>query len=276
MGKSKYLNMTSLFANANNITTIQKKKGICNNLTILDLFIFINLIKIDERAFEECMNLITVSLPQNIEEISNRAFNDCSISYLNFNNLTNLSIIGNNAFANNKFKRLDLSYCTNLKTIGDRAFSSNYKSYPKKDGIKILKLPQSLCDIGKSAFEDNMIENLDISNCINLKIINDSCFYKNKIKILKLPNTIEIICDNAFEDNQIEELDLSNCTNLKNIKHHAFIFNPLKEIKILDKIEIICGNDQLDYSWNKFVDFYNSNGKKAGDYKLINNQWQMV
>ena len=125
-----------------------------------------------------------------------------------------------------------------------------------------------------SAFEDNKIEDLDISNCINLKIINDSSFYKNKIKNLKLPNSIEKIGICSFTYNNIENLDLSNCNSLRNIALNAFLHNQLQEIKILENIKIVYDNNQLDDQWNKFVDFYNNNGKKAGDYKLINNQWQ--
>ena len=141
-------------------------------------------------------------------------------------------------------------------------------------GIKFLKLPDSLEEIGLSTFEDNKIEDLDISNCKNLKIVNDSSFYKNKIKNLKLPDSIEKIGICSFTYNNIENLDLSNCNNLRNIALNAFLHNQLQEIKILENIKIVYDNNQLDDQWNKFVDFYNNNGKKAGDYKLINNQWQ--
>jgi hypothetical protein len=106
-----------------------------------------------------------------------------------------------------------------------------------------------------------------------LKIINSYAFKKNQIKYLKLPQNIIAIYSGAFMTNQIEILDLSEYLNLKGIGDDAFLDNPLKEIKILDniKIEYDYGRDDL---WNNFIIFYNDNDKKAGNYKLENDQWQ--
>ena len=76
--------------------------------------------------------------------------------------------------------------------------------------------------------------------------------------------------------NQIEILDLSNCIKLKHIVFDAFSNNLLNEIKILNDITIDYDND-YDYKddlWNRFVKYYNDNEKKAGDYKLENNEWK--
>jgi len=223
MQKSKYLNLASLFTQIDNdIMKLKGKNYARDDMTILDLNNFNDLICIDKNGFEGCKNLKTVFLPLKIERILDYAFNKCGITNLNFNNITNLFKIGESAFANNKFKRLDLSNCTKLKTI-----------------------------------EDNV-------------------FFNNEIIILKLPYSILKIGDFAFEENKIEELDLSNYTNLKLIDENAFIKNPLQKIKILGGINVIYDSYFSNDLWNKFVDFYNINGKKAGDYKLINNQWQIV
>jgi len=125
------------------------------------------------------------------------------------------------------------------------------------------------------AFKNNQIETLNLSNCINLRIIKVYAFFNNPIKQLKLSKNIELIEYHAFENNQIESLDLSNCIKLKEILSDAFSDNPLKEVKILDNIEI---EYDIDYykndMWNIFARYYNNNKKKAGDYKYIDNKWQ--
>ena len=280
----------------------------CKNL--INVILPLNIEKILDYAFNDCsIQYVNLSLLNELSIISKYAFANNKIKLLDLSNCKKLTKIYEGAFANNEIKKLklpdslkeinsyaficnnlenvDLSNCKKLTKIGDGAFAINYINYEYDKernayikilntikGIKFLKLPDSLEEIGLSTFEDNKIEDLDISNCINLKIINDSSFYKNKIKNLKLPNSIEKIGICSFTYNNIENLDLSNCNNLRNIALNAFLHNPLQEIKILENIKIVYDNNQLDDQWNKFVDFYNNNGKKAGDYKLINNQWQ--
>ncbi len=179
MQKSKYLNLASLFTQIDNdIMKLKGKNYARDDMTILDLNNFNDLICIDKNGFEGCKNLKTVFLPLKIERILDYAFNKCGITNLNFNNITNLFKIGESAFANNKFKRLDLSNCTKLKTIEDNVFFNNE--------IIILKLPYSILKIGDSAFEENKIEELDLSNCINLKLIGDRVFLNNEIKKNKI------------------------------------------------------------------------------------------
>jgi hypothetical protein len=136
-----------------------------------------------------------------------------------------------------------------------------------------LKLPKNIKEIYDSTFAYNQIEILDLSNCINLKNIGIYAFEENQIKQLKLPQNIEIIKRYAFEKNEIKILDLSNYIKLKQIEIYAFLYNPLTEIKILDDITIEYNNDKDDM-WNKFAKYYNKNNKKAGDYKLENNEWK--
>jgi len=96
----------------------------------------------------------------------------------------------------------------------------------------------------------------------------------NSIKQLKLPKNIEILGNFAFYNNQIEILDLSNCKKLNEIRLNNFSDNLLKEIKILDDIMIEYNNDYKNDLWNRFVEYYNNNKKKSGDYKLENDEWQ--
>ena len=137
-----------------------------------------------------------------------------------------------------------------------------------------MKLPKNIEEIRKNAFEDNQIESLDLSSCINLNIINECAFESNQIKQLKLPQNINLINVEAFSFNKIKILDLSNCTQLKEIDENAFLNNPLNEIKILEEVEIEFNIDYKNDVWKKFIKYYHNHVEKSGDYKLENNEWQ--
>jgi len=58
------------------------------------------------------------------------------------------------------------------KNIGREGF--------KRNKIKTLKLPNLIEEIERSAFENNNIEELDLSSCSNLKNIEIDAFQNNK------------------------------------------------------------------------------------------------
>ncbi len=245
MRKSKYLVFNSFYFNFNDdLSEIKEIKELFENQNILDLERFDKMKIIIKKNFFANENINFIYLPVSIEKI------------------------GEFAFYINQIKSLDLSNCINLNIISDCAFKSNQ--------IKQLKLPQNIETIDAYAFKNNQIKSLDLSNCINLNIISDCAFKSNQIKQLKLPKNIEVMYKDAFKNNKIEMLDLSNCTNLKLIDRYAFVENPLNEIKILDNINFEYYNytEYKDDLWKKFVKYYHKNDKKAGDYKLENNQWQ--
>jgi len=142
--------------------------------------------------------------------------------------------------------------------------------------LNFVFLPISIEAIDISSFFQNNIQALDLSNCINLNIIMGWAFGKNQIKQLKLPKNIEMMSMEAFGKNQIKLLDLSNCINLKVIYDNTFAGNPLKEIKILNNINVEFTNNLKNFNdlWYDFAKYYNKNKKKAGNYKLENNEWK--
>ena len=245
MRKSKYLIINSFYFDFNNdLTEITNVKKLFKKQNILDLERFDKMKIIIKKNFFANENINFIYLPVSIEKIGECAFLDCRIQIL------------------------DLSNCIKLKNIERSVFYENQ--------IKYFKLPQTIENINNFAFSINQIKLLDLSQCIHLKYIDDYSFKSNQIKQLKLPKNIEEIRFCAFEYNQIESLDLSNCIKLKEINSNVFYENPLTEIKILNDIKIDYDNnyDYKDDVWNKFVKYYHKNDKKAGDYKLENNQWQ--
>jgi len=242
MRKSKYLVLNSFYFDFNyDLSEIKEIKALFENQNILDLFRFKKMKFIKKNQFLECKNINFVYLPININKIYEQAF------------------------STNQIEILDLSKCLKLKWIDRGCFENNQ--------IKRLKLPENIEIIDEFAFYSNQIKILDLSNCIKLKNIELGAFEENQIKQLKLPENIEIINSFSFYENQIEILDLSNCKNIKEISIFAFLDNPLKTIKILNDIEIEYGLDDHNI-WNRFVKYYNKNNKKAGDYKLENNEWK--
>ena len=124
----------------------------------------------------------------------------------------------------------------------------------------------------KESFKNQNI--LDLFRFDKIKSITEYKFNGYNINFVYLPKNIEKIEYCAFYKNQIQILDLSNCIKLKHIIFNAFSNNPLNEIKILDNIKIEYDKKNINNLWNKFAIYYNDNNKKAGDYKLENNEWQ--
>ena len=149
---------------------------------------------------------------------------------------------------------------------------TNVKELFKKQNILDLHRFDILKNIERFAFKENQIKQLKLPQTI--ENINNFVFENNQIKQLRLTKNIKIIDAYAFESNKIKILDLSNCVKLKKIKWCAFSINPLKEIKILGNIEIEYEDYYKKDMWNEFVIYYNDNNKKAGNYKLENNEWK--
>jgi len=106
--------------------------------------------------------------------------------------------------------------------------------------------------------------------------IDDKSFLKNNIQNVDLSNNINIqqIGTLAFCDNNITYIDLSKCNKLTLIGEHAFANNPIKEIKILENKILLYNKKYKHERWNQFAIYYNKTGKRAGDYKLENDEWK--
>ena len=115
---------------------------------------------------------------------------------------------------------LDLFRFDKIKIIIAEEFS-------KHENFNFIYLPVSIEKIDEYAFWNCKIQILDLSNCINLKNIERSVFYKNQIKYLKLPQTIENINNFVFENNQIKSLELSQYIHLKYIGEYSFGSNQI-------------------------------------------------
>lgn len=150
-----------------------------------------NVMSIQERAFEGCKKLTSVTIPSSVTSIGNSAFLDCTgLESITIGNGVNS--IGNSAFA----------WCTSLNSvtipnsitnIGDGAFACS--------GLLSVTIPGSVVSLGDGAFDScsrlisatiekgvNNIGNNTFSSCIDLTTVS-------------IPSTVTSIGNGAFAGN---------------------------------------------------------------------------
>ena len=211
---------------------------------------------INSYAFQNCLSIEKVELPDTLEEIRSSAFSGCE-------NLENVVIpdsvksIWGAVFENcSSLESIKLS--KSLETIGLFEFSGCKK-------LKNINIPNSVKSIELSAFKDcKNLESVNLSN--SLKKIESSAFYDcEKLKSIDIPNSVKSIGNAAFDGcislekvklpeflKKIEESTFSSCKNLRSIEipntvktigHSAFSnCISLETVKLPENLEIIDYN----------------------------------
>lgn len=147
----------------------------------------------------------------------------------------NLVEIGKFAFTRNAITgELDLSILTSLEEIGRDAFNNNLI-----EGLNLKGL-DSLAKIGEFAFKSNKISGtLDISDLSKLETISWCVFQSNSIKSVKWGEknkALKKIESVAFSNNRIEgTLDFNVLENLENIDSSAFSNNLIEGVRFGEK-----------------------------------------
>ena len=153
--------------------------------------------EIAEKAFNNCVNITSVSIGDNVNVIGDSAFSYCT-------NVTSV-IIGNNAkeisdwaFHNTRITSINLP--NGLISIGMDAFSQTK--------LTSVTIPDSVEVIGEAAFyELESLKSVVISKDSNLQTIGVSAFQKTGITNILIPASVTRIEFGAF----------MNCSNLTNI-----------------------------------------------------------
>lgn len=163
---------------------------------------------IEQRAFVNCTNLVSLGETTSITSIGYEAFNGCeSLSSIDLSNCS--SWPDNSVFENCKsLKEIKLPstlteipnyfFCgctgltsfdfTNITKIGSSAFEGT--------GLTSVVIPASVKDIGDNTFKNcNNLKNVDLGN---INSIGSSAFEGCKIDSLTIPATISSIGNNAF------------------------------------------------------------------------------
>ena len=139
----------------------------------------------------------------------------------------NVEYICESAFAESSFSEIDLYYY--VKEIDDNAF--------RNSRLVIFNLPNSLCKLGKSAFEGcTNLEAIVISN--GLKVIEENTFLGClKLNHVEIPWGVESIEKNSFKDcSSLSSIRFPR--SLKRIKRHAFIGCPLIKVQLYKSTKV--------------------------------------
>jgi hypothetical protein len=162
--------------------------------------------------------------------------------------------VGKSAFAGRGLVKIILP--VGLKTIEDSAFSNNR--------LTSVVIPDTVTGIADDAFSGNRIKELALSN--RLVFLGGGAFAENRLETLVIPASLDHIPGGAFRGNLIKTLDLGGA---KMVIARAFDGAGIETVKVSSgaNINSMCG---LDAS---FINFYNSNGKRAGTYVKNGKIW---
>ncbi len=182
---------------------------------------------IEQRAFVNCTNLVSLGETASITSIGSEAFNGCeSLSSIDLSNCS--SWPDNSVFENCKsLKEIKLpstlteipNYLfygctgltsfdfTNITKIGSSAFEGT--------GLTSVVIPASVKDIADYAFENcNNLKSVDLGN---INSIGSSAFEGTGLTNVVIPASVKDIADNTFKNcNNLKSVDLGNINFIGN------------------------------------------------------------
>lgn len=170
-----------------------------NCVNITEITIPDTVITIGLRAFKGCTHLNKVTIGASVQQINNMAFQQC-VRLSNIIVPDNLTVIGNFAFADCEGIRA-ITIPESVTSIGDYAFSGC-------TGLTSVNIPESLTSIGQSVFSGCTgltSVNMDRS----LTLISRNMFMGcSEITDVNIPEQVNLIPEGAFK----------NCAALNNVK----------------------------------------------------------
>ena len=130
-------------------------------------------------CFYRCGGMVAIKFPENLKRIGLRAFEGC----------VNLEYFNNPIKP--EFKGI-MTFPQSLETIDSIAFANCMK-------IRSIVFPRNLSNLGRQAFRNTNVMDLDFTSCRKLKLIGGYAFFECKqLRNFKLPPNLETIEPRAF------------------------------------------------------------------------------
>lgn len=158
--------------------------------------------------------------------------------------------------------------------IGDQAFFGQ--------SLTTVSLSTSLTTIGNSAFFGNRLTSIAIPNSVTL--IGEDAFANNSLISVTFGNRIETLGARAFADNKLTTISLP--ASLKTLVEsiNRPYYQSVQEMQYSQRGTFLGNNIQtitlpanakfsLNWIGNNFIDFYQSQNRKAGTYTWSGRVW---
>lgn len=223
------------------------------------------LVRIRDRAFSGCSNLINITVPDSVIEIGEKAFYDnIRLSSVTFGNESRLSDIGELAFSGCS-KLRSFSVPAGVERLGESAFyrdtamiffevkegNTHYRAIDgalcSPDGTRLIcypygktskaVIPESVTTVGSYGFRYARCQGIDFSNT---EVIEEYAFFQSRIKgDLVLPDNITSIGGYSFANNYFI-LTLTFGNGFEKIPEYAFAScTAIDDINFSDSITTI-------------------------------------
>lgn len=206
------------------------------NVYLESIILPLNCTSIDDYAFSNCTELISVVLSNNLQSIGSNSFEGCPISTINFPN--SLQTIGNYAFSSCALQTLNLP--NSITNLGEAAFYNC-------GGIKTLEIPSGITVINNSTFS-NLWNLTSITFPNTIISIGDYAFESClKLTSINLPSSLTSIGENSFA----YCYELQNITlpiKLSQIGPNAFLNTPIIKIISLNPIPPKISSTSFDFN----------------------------
>jgi hypothetical protein len=193
-----------------------------------------------------------VTIPESVNFIGNYVFYRRNITSITIPD--SVTTIGNAAFSFNRLTSVTIP--NSVTSIGYSAFSNNQ--------LTSVTIPNSVTSIGEWTFSNNQLTSVNIPDSV--KTIESGAFSSNEITSVTIPNSVTAIEDFAFISNQLTSVTIPN--SVTSIGLAVFSINKLTRVTI--GADVMIG--RYAFGDTGFNEFYERNGKKAGEYTYDENQ----
>lgn len=179
-------------------------------------------------AFEDCVNLESIFIPDTVEKIGDEAFKGCE-SLTEINIPYSVSYIGEMSFCG-------CSAITSIEIPNSVTFIGNYAFFNCKSA-KYITLPDSITVIPEEAFGLTGIESIEIPNSVTT--LGRACFGSSNLVSVEIPDSVTVIKNSVFSNcNQLTNVVIPN--SVAEIGDYAFNWcSSLRSIMIPDSVYYI-------------------------------------